>query len=108
MELEFRFRNNDRGPLLPTFQERVNAMLPANRAAAAPAAPAAPADKTASAAAPVLEQSPPATPRMLNTEEMQQALAQVEAEAAQHSQEMILAHSGLNEQRIARLLGLLD
>ena len=47
MELEFRFRNNDRGPLLPTFQERVNAMLPANRAAAAPAAPAVPAGLSA-------------------------------------------------------------
>ena len=28
--------------------------------------------------------------------------------AAQHSQEMLQAHSGLNEQRVARLLGLLD
>ena len=32
MELQFRVRNNDLGPLLPTFQERVNAMLPVNRA----------------------------------------------------------------------------
>ena len=45
---------------------------------------------------------------MLNNEEMTQALAQVEEEAAQHSQELMQAHSGLNEQRVARLLGLLD
>ena len=38
MELEFRFRNNDMGPIFPTFQERVNTMLPVNRAEAAPAA----------------------------------------------------------------------
>ena len=34
MELEFRFRNNDMGMLFPTFQERVNAMLPAQKAEA--------------------------------------------------------------------------
>lgn len=109
MELEFRFRNNDLGPVFPTFQERVNSMLPANRAETAPAAPASPAsDDPGTAAAPVLEQSVPSTPHMLNSEEMQQALAQVEQEAIQHSQELIQVHSGLNEQRVARLLGLLD
>lgn len=108
MELEFRLRNNDMGSLFPTFQERVNAMLPVNRAAAAPAAPADSAGNTATAAAPVLQRTHPSTPHMLNSEEMHEALAQVEAEAAQHSQDMLQAHSGLNEQRIARLLGLLD
>ena len=98
MELEFRFRNNDMGMLFPTFQERVNAMLPAQKAEA---------ETEASAAR---ELDPPATetPHMLNNEEMTQALAHVEEEAAQHSQELIQAHSGLNEQRVARLLGLLD
>ena len=98
MELEFRFRNNDMGMLFPTFQERVNAMLPAQKAEAATEASAA------------TELKPPVTdtPHMLNNEEMTQALAQVEQEAAQHSQELMQAHSGLNEQRVARLLGLLD
>ena len=98
MELEFRFRNNDMGPLFPTFQERVNAMLPAQKAEAA----------AATSAAHELEPPVTETPHMLNNEEMTQALAQVEDEAAQHSQEMMQAHSGLNEQRVARLLGLLD
>jgi hypothetical protein len=98
VELEFRFRNNDMGMLFPTFQERVNAMLPAQKAEAATEASAA------------TELKPPVTdtPHMLNNEEMTQALAQVEEEAAQHSQELMQAHSGLNEQRVARLLGLLD
>ena len=109
MELEFRFRNNDLGPVFPTFQERVNAMLPANRAESAPSAPGAPSgDEAGTAAAPELEQNVPGTPHMLNSDEMRQALAQVEQEAAQHSQELIQVHSGLNEQRVARLLGLLD
>ncbi len=109
MELEFRFRNNDLGPVFPTFQERVNAMLPVNRAESTPAAPAAPADEeTGTSAAPVLEQTVPGTPHMLNSEEMRHALAQVEQEAVQHSQELIQVHTGLNEQRVARLLGLLD
>ena len=109
MELEFRFRNNDLGPVFPTFQERVNAMLPVNRAESTPAAPSAPADDEAgTSAAPVLEQTVPGTPHMLNSDEMRQALAQVEQEAMQHSQDLVQVHSGLNEQRVARLLGLLD
>lgn len=98
MELEFRFRNNDMGPLFPTFQERVNAMLPAPKEDAA----------VDTSAARELEPPVTETPHMLNNEEMTLALAQVEDEAAQHSQEMVQAHSGLNEQRVARLLGLLD
>ncbi len=103
MELEFRFRNNDLGPHFPTFQERVNAMLPAR--------PAAPEGISAEAAAPVLptlEESAPLTPHMPNSEEVRQTLAQVEEEAVLQSRELIQAHSGLNEQRVARLLGLLD
>ncbi|MEE0814804.1 MAG: pseudouridine synthase [Desulfovibrio fairfieldensis] len=103
MELEFRFRNNDLGPHFPTFQERVNAMLPAR--------PAEPEGISAEAAAPVLptlEKSAPLTPHMPNSEEVRQTLAQVEEEAVLQSRELIQAHSGLNEQRVARLLGLLD
>lgn len=100
MELEFRFRNNDLGPLFPTFQERVNAMLPVAR----PEQHA----EAASSAAPALEESVPGTPHILNNEEVQQTLAQVEEEAVQQSRELIEVHSGLNEQRVARLLGLLD
>ncbi len=97
MELEFRFRNNDLGPLFPTFQERVNAMVPVTQAAQA-----------ASSAAPALEERAPGTPHILNNEEVQQTLAQVEEEAVQQSRELMEVHSGLNEQRVARLLGLLD
>lgn len=98
MELEFRFRNNDLGPHFPTFQERVNAMLPVKQTEQNPAA---------SSAAPALEENAPSTPHILNSEEVQQTLAQVEEEAAQQSRELIEVHSGLNEQRVARLLGLL-
>lgn len=100
MELEFRFRNNDLGPLFPTFQERVNAMLPVTQTEQSAGA--------ASSAAPALEESAPGTPHILNNEEVQQTLAQVEEEAVQQSRELIEVHSGLNEQRVARLLGLLD
>lgn len=100
MELQFRSRNHDLGAFFPTFQERVNTMLPAeNRAAAA-----------ASSAAPVLDTVEKAaiTPHYPNTEEVRMTLARVEEEAALQSEELVQAHSGLNEQRVARLLGLLD
>lgn len=109
MELEFRTRNNDMGSVFPTFQERVNTMLPVDRAGGMRVASGV---RTGSldegSAAPVLEPKPLGTPHMLNTQEMQDALAQVEQEAIQHGNELIQAHSGLNEQRIARLLGLLE
>ncbi|WP_022655048.1 hypothetical protein [uncultured Desulfovibrio sp.] len=100
MELEFRFRNNDLGPYFPTFQERINTMLPVR-----------PAETAAEAAAPVLpspEECPPVTPHLPGMEEVSQTLAQVEEKAVLQSQELIQVHSGLNEQRVARLLGLLD
>lgn len=100
MELQFRSRNHDLGAFFPTFQERVNTMLPAeNRAAAA-----------ASSAAPVLDtvEEMPVTPHYPNAEEVRMTLARVEEEAAIQSEELVQAHSGLNEQRVARLLGLLD
>lgn len=98
MELEFRFRNNDLGPHFPTFQERSTPCCPSNRRNRI---------RAASSAAPALEENAPSTPHILNSEEVQQTLAQVEEEAAQQSRELIEVHSGLNEQRVARLLGLL-
>ncbi|SDF18084.1 pseudouridine synthase [Desulfovibrio legallii] len=100
MELQFRVRNNDLGPLFPTFQERVNAMLPVNRAE--------PVGSGANAAAPALEPATPETPHTLNNEELRAALAQVESQAQEHSRELAEVHSGLNAQRVARLLDLLE
>lgn len=94
MDIQFRSRNHDIGAYFPTFQERVNSMLPAEGAAAAPEL--APQDKAAM------------TPHMPSNEEIMETLAQVEQQAAAQSQELIQVHSGLNEQRVARLLGLLD
>lgn len=100
MEVQFRSRNHDLGVFFLTFQERVNAMLPAeNRAAEA-----------ASSAAPVLDiaEDLPVTPHYPDNEEVRMTLARVEEEAVLQSEELVQAHSGLNEQRVARLLGLLD
>lgn len=96
MEIQFRSRNHDMGTFFPTFQERVNSMLPA--------------ENTATSAAPELEINEKAgmTPHFPTNEEVMQTLAQVEQEAAAQSEELIQVHSGLNEQRVARLLGLLD
>lgn len=94
MEIQFRSRNHDMGTFFPTFQERVNSMLPADSACAAPELET--------------EDKSRITPHFPTNEEVQQTLAQVEQEAAAQSEELIQAHSGLNEQRVARLLGLLD
>lgn len=95
MDIQFRSRNHDMGAFFPTFQERVNSMLPAQEA---------------TSAAPELDIQPKAnmTPHMPTNDEVMATLAQVEQEAASQSQELINVHSGLNEQRVARLLGLLD
>lgn len=93
MEIQFGARNHDMGTFFPTFQERVNSMLPANSAAAPELEPV---DKNE------------ITPHFPTNEEVMQTLAQVEQEAASKSEELIQVHSGLNEQRVARLLGLLD
>lgn len=100
MELQFRSRNHDLGVVFPTFQERVNAMLPAENSVMTAAA----------SAAPVLDtvEDMPITPHYPNNEEVQMTLARVEEEAVLQSEELVQAHSGLNEQRVARLLGLLD
>lgn len=95
MELEFRSRNHDMGNFFPTFQERVNSMLPAEQA---------------TSAAPELEPQTKTgiTPHYPTNDEIAQTLAQVEQEAAVQSEELIQMHTGLNEERVARLLGMLD
>ena len=93
MEIQFRSRNHDMGAIFPTFQERVNAMLPAD---------------AGTSAAPAIEEKAVVTPHMPTSEEIQQTLAQVEQEAARQGDELIQMHSGLNAQRVARLLDLLD
>lgn len=94
MDIQFRSRNHDMGAYFPTFQERVNSMLPAEGTSAAPELESQ--DKVGM------------TPHMPSETEIMATLAQVEEQAASQSQELIQVHSGLNEQRVARLLGLLD
>jgi hypothetical protein len=102
MDMELRVRNHDIGLFLPTFQERINGTLPVaesltNARIAADAC-----------AAPALEGHVSATPRYLGTEEARAALSRVEEEARGQSAEIVEIHSGLNELRVARLLGLLE
>lgn len=94
MDIQFRSRNHDMGAYFPTFQERVNTMVPVDAAQAAPELQSQ--DKAGM------------TPHTPTNEEIMQTLAQVEEQAAVQSQELLQVHSGLNEQRVARLLGLLD
>ena len=96
MELQIRSRNHDMGNYFPTFQERVNSMLPVNNSSTAAAPELAPASKH------------DMTPHYPTNEEVMDTLAQVEQEAVQQGQDLLNLHSGLNEQRVARLLGLLD
>lgn len=95
MDIQFLSRNHDMGTYFPTFQERVNSMLPAEQNISA---------------APVVEPEDKSlmTPHMPTETEIMETLAQVEEEAANQNQQLIQIHSGLNEQRVARLLGLLD
>lgn len=93
MDLQFRSRNHDLGAYFPTFQERVNSMLPVT-------------DNVV--AAPAYKQEKPKTPHLPTNEEVSMTLAQVEEEALNQSEELIQLHSGLNEQKVARLLGLLE
>ena len=91
METKYRFRNNDLGPSFPTSQERASSMMSAQ--AAPKLSPISPMSRT---------------PHTLNSEELRQTMAMVEEEAASRNAELIQMHSGLNAQRVARLLDLLD
>jgi hypothetical protein len=102
MDMELRVRNHDIGLFSPTFQERINSALqvtesPANVGIAAN-----------SCAAPVLAECPSATPRYPDSEEVRATLSRMEEEAGRQSVEIVEIHSGLNELRVARLLGLLE
>lgn len=94
MDIQFRSRNHDLGVVMPTFQERVNSMLPARDAQ--------------TSAAPVLENDEVTTPHIPTSDEVRETLAQVERQATSRGEELIEMHSGLNAQRVARLLELLD
>lgn len=97
MELQYRIRNNDLGHYFPTFQERMNSTPAPDAGLAAQTAMNIPARDNVAG-----------TPHTLNNEEIRQAMAMVEEEAAIRNEELIQMHSGLNEQRVARLLGLLE
>jgi hypothetical protein len=102
MNMELRVRNHDMGFFSPTFQERLNTTLPTAETSVAP-------DERGNAAlAAALTERAPATPRYLNNEEVQATLSRMEEEARLQNLNIVEVHSGLNEQRVARLLGLLD
>lgn len=95
MEMEIRRRNNDVGLCVPTFQERVNTMLPANG----------PSSSAAEELSPSRELM---TPHMPNSGEVAETMRLMEEEAIKQSKEIVEMHSGLNELRVKRLLGLLQ
>ena len=103
MEMEFRARNHDMGIFFPTFQERVNNMLPVTEAATACCD-----EGSAALALEPVHAVLPATPHVPDADEVQQTLSMIEEQAQAESLEIMQVHSGLNEQRVARLLGLLD
>ena len=118
MDMEFRRRNNDLGMCVPTFQERVNTMLPAERPAASledaalgtvGALENASFGMAQTSAAPEMAPSgPPVTPHMPDDNEVQATLDMLAETASRRRQELAELHSNLNEKRIIRLLGLLE
>lgn len=85
--------NNDLMPHFATFRARLQAVR--DRQADA-----------ATAAAPALESMPP-HPTHLNAEQAQQAMENVQQEV-RNGASIATVHSGLDPQRVARLLGLLE
>ena len=118
MDMEYRRRNNDLGICVPTFQERVNTMLPAERPAARledavlgteDAMESASFGMAQTNAAPELAPSgPPVTPHTPDDNEVQATLDMMAEAASRRRQELAELHSNLNEKRIIRLLGLLE
>ena len=98
MEMEFRSRNNDFGVCVPTVQERKNSMLAAKNAVGGEAA---------SAATELSFSHRPTTPHMLSSDEVEQTLTLMETEASQHNEELLHIHTGLDKERVARLLAML-
>lgn len=95
MEMQFRVRNNDLGFCMPTTQERAD--MTARRAVAAQGS-----------AAPALDMRRQVTPHLMDDAEMQEAMQAVEQQTYEQGQEALAAHTALNEQRVAQLLGLLN
>lgn len=96
MEMQFRVRNNDLGFYVPTFQERAD--MTAKRAVVA--------EGSAAPAIDVRDQA--MTPHLLDNEEMREALQEVEQQTFEQGRQALAAHTALNEQRVAQLLGLLN
>lgn len=98
MEMEFRRRNNDLGVCVPTFQEKVNTMASEHNSAFG---------ETSTAQA-LQVKNKPLTPHMPSSTEVEQTLTMVEHEAQQQNVELLRVHSGLDKERVSRLLALLQ
>lgn len=98
MNLDFIPRNNDLGACVPTFQERVNTMLPCEQHVAL---------DNAQAAQALDGLKHPITPHMPSSVEVEQTLSMMETEAQNQNIELLRIHSGLNRERVIRLLELL-
>ncbi|MBR3664532.1 MAG: pseudouridine synthase [Desulfovibrio sp.] len=99
MEFQYIARNHDLGACMPTFQERVNStMLPVDQSAV----------REGTAAAPALHQmGRPQTPHLPSASEVEQTLSMMETEAQNKNLQLLKVHSGLNKERVDRLLNLL-
>lgn len=93
MEMEFRNRNNDLGACVPTTQEKMNRMQGISSSQAAPRINVLP--------------HRPTTPHMPSSEEVEQTLSLMENEAMQQNEELLRIHSGLDKERVSRLLAML-
>ncbi|MDR2744334.1 MAG: pseudouridine synthase [Desulfovibrio sp.] len=102
MDMELRVRNHDIGLFSPTFQERINGTLPVAESFTGARAAA------DACAAPALEERASATPHYPDNEEVRATLSRMEEEGRRQGAEIVEIHSGLNELRVARLLGLLE
>ncbi len=87
MDLRTMSRNNDLGMCMPTGQDRGCA--------------------GGQTAHELSSENVPTTPHLPNSEEVEETLTMMEAEAARHNMELLRIHSGLNKERINRLLDLL-
>ena len=98
MEFQHIARNHDMGACVPTFQERVNTtMLPVEQTSG-----------QSLAGAQVIEYaSRPQTPHLPTASEVEQTLSMMENEAHKNNMQLLKVHSGLNRDRVERLLDLL-
>ncbi|MBQ7618269.1 MAG: pseudouridine synthase [Desulfovibrio sp.] len=95
MDLDFIPRNNDLGACVPSSQERVNTAKNLGESQLT---------QTAKALQ-VLKH--PVTPHLPNSDEVEQTLSQMETEAEQQNEKLLRIHTGLNKERVSRLLDLL-